>query len=336
VANEKLKIVVTHRSSGELVEQLSAFGSIWEPQHDQPLSRAELSTAFRGCHAAITTVNDQVDEQVLEAAGPQLRIVANAAVGYDNLDVPALTARNVIATNTPGVLVDATADLTIALILDVTRRVSEGDRLVRSGATWSWGMNFMLGSALSGKQLGLVGMGLIGSAVATRAAAFGMTVVYTSRPTTPTSDSVPRVSFSELIQTSDIVSLHCPLTPETRHLINDEVLLLMRRDAYLINTARGPVVDEGALAQALKDRHIAGAALDVYEDEPRVHAELRSLENVVLAPHLGSATREARDAMVALAVSNVEAVLLGNPAITPIRSTSTPNSTYPMTASEGH
>jgi glyoxylate reductase len=206
----------------------------------------------------------------------------------------------------------------MALILDVTRRITEGDRLVRSGAAWSWGMNFMLGSGLSGRRLGIVGMGLIGTAVATRAAAFGMQVVYASRRSNPGSKPWDGVSFRELIRTSDVVSLHCPLTPATRHLIGDDELSSMKPGAYLVNTARGPLVDEAALVEALKDGRIAGAALDVYENEPSVHPALRSLDNVVLAPHLGSATWETRRAMITLAAANVEAVLRGKPAITPI------------------
>jgi glyoxylate reductase len=206
----------------------------------------------------------------------------------------------------------------MALLLAVTRRVAEGDRLVRSGAAWSWDISFMLGSGLQGKQLGIVGMGHIGRAVATRAAAFGMDVVHHSRrPVRDAGGSRP-LPLPELLATSDVVSLHCPLTPQTRHLVDADALRAMKSSAYLVNTARGPIVDEAALAAALADGTIAGAGLDVYENEPEVHDGLRGLPNVVLAPHLGSATVETRTRMAELAVENVVATLLGKDAPTPI------------------
>lgn len=214
-------------------------------------------------------------------------------------------------------LVDATADLTMALLLDVTRRVSEGDRLIRSGQPWSWDIGFMLGTGLQGKQLGIVGMGHIGRAVARRATAFGVRVVYHARRAQD--DGIGRrVPLDELLATSDIVSLHCPLTIETRHLIDAEALGAMKPGSYLINTARGPIVDESALADALARGGIAGAALDVYEHEPEVHPGLRELPNVVLAPHLGSATVETRTLMAELAVKNVVQTLNDSGPVTPI------------------
>ncbi|GAA5165473.1 MULTISPECIES: 2-hydroxyacid dehydrogenase [Amycolatopsis] len=309
------RIVVTRALPAKTLEPLRAAGSVWVSPHDRPLTPGELREAVRGADAVISMLSDRIDDSVLDAAGSGLRIVANTAVGYDNVDVPALARRGVVATNTPGVLVDATADLTMALLLAVTRRVAEGDRLIRSGAAWSWDISFMLGTGLQGKQLGIIGYGHIGKAVATRAAAFGMRVVHHSRRPTPGTEAVP---LDELLATSDVVSLHCPLTTETRHLIDAGALRAMKREAFLINTARGPIVDEAALAEALSEGRIAGAGLDVYEHEPEVHERLRTLGNVVLAPHLGSATVETRTRMAELAVENVVAVLSGRPAPTPV------------------
>lgn len=311
------RIVVTRALPPAALEPLHSVGSVWISPHDRPLSVAELYQAVDGASAIISMLNDTIDDDVLDAAGPNLRIVANTAVGYDNLDVPAITRRGVLATNTPGVLVDATADLTMALLLDVTRRVSEGDRLVRSGAAWSWDISFMLGSGLQGKQLGIIGMGHIGRAVAARAAAFGMDVAHHSRRPVEAGGS-RQLPLDELLATSDVVSLHCPLTAQTRHLVDAAALRSMKGSAYLVNTARGPIVDEAALAAALADGEIAGAALDVYENEPEVHEGLRGLPHVVLAPHLGSATVETRTRMAELAVENVVATLLGKDAPTPI------------------
>jgi glyoxylate reductase len=221
----------------------------------------------------------------------------------------------VTITNTPGVLTDATADLAIALLLAITRRLGEGERLIRSGERWAWAIDFMLGRGLRGKTLGIVGYGEIGRATAQRARAFGMEIVYTKR----SSGGDPgQVELDELLERSHAVSLHCPLTPETHHLIDAAALERMRDDAYLVNTARGPVVDEAALAAALRDGVIAGAALDVFEREPEVHPDLPGLDNAVLVPHLGSATRETRTAMAELAAANVVAVLAGEDPPTPV------------------
>ncbi|MFJ5992805.1 2-hydroxyacid dehydrogenase [Lentzea sp. NPDC092896] len=306
-----MNIFITRALPGDVLAPLAEVGAVTVSPHDRPLTPAELRAGVAGADAVITTLNDRVDQEVLVAAGPRLRVVANTATGYDNLDVAAITAHGAVATNTPGVLVDATADLTMALLLDVTRRVSEGDRLIRSGEPWSWDIGFLLGAGLQERRLGIVGMGAIGQAVAVRAAAFGMDVVHHSRRGTG-------VGLAELLSTSDVVSLHCPLTKETRHLIDEAALRLMKPGAYLVNTARGPVVDEAALAQALRTSEIAGAALDVYEDEPRVHPDLLELDNVVLTPHLGSATTETRTRMAAVAVQNVVAVLTAGEPTTPI------------------
>jgi glyoxylate reductase len=278
-----------------------------------PMPREELIARVAGKQALVSMVTDAVDASVI-AAGTDLKLVANVAVGYNNVDVAAAKARGIIVTNTPDVLTDATADFTLALILAVTRRLGEGERMVRRGAWPGWAFDQLLGMQLRGRQLGIVGYGRIGQAVAIRAEAFGMTVVHTGRPAPGARDS----GLDRLLSTSDVVSLHVPLTPDTKHLIGQAQLARMKRSAYLINTTRGPVVDEAALAWALRQRLIAGAALDVYEREPEVHPDLLSLENVVLAPHLGSATTETRTAMADLAASNVIAVLGGQSPLTPV------------------
>jgi glyoxylate reductase len=274
------------------------------------MTHDELLARISGKQGLVAMITDSVDRAVLEA-GRELRVVANVAVGYNNIDVAAARERGIVVTNTPDVLTEASADFTWALILAITRRLGEGERLLRRGGWNGWTLDFMLGTELRGKQLGIVGYGRIGRAVAARADAFGMTVVHTSR-------SHGGMSLDRLLSTSDVVSLHTPLTAETRHLIDQPALARMKRSAYLINTARGPVVDEGALAWALKNRLIAGAALDVYEAEPVVHPELLTLENVVLAPHMASGTTETRTAMADLAVRNVIAVLNGQAPITAI------------------
>ena len=271
----------------------------------------------KGVDAIVCLLTDTINAEVLDAAGPQLKIVANVAVGYNNIDVAACRARGIAVTNTPDVLTNACADFTWGLILAVTRRLGEGERVVRAGKWGGWALDYMLGMELRGKQLGLVGVGRIGRAVADKAPAFGMSVAYTARRDADIPNA-PQMSLDRLLSTSDIVSLHCPMTPETKHLIDQKALTRMKRTAYLINTSGGPVVDEAALAWALKERLIAGAALDVYEKEPEIHPGLMGLENVLLIPHLASATTETRTAMADLAVSNAIAILDGRPALTPV------------------
>jgi glyoxylate reductase len=283
---------------------------------DRPITAAELLEKITGKDAVVSMLTEEIGPRVIDAA-PGLRIVANVAVGYNNVDVAYARAHGVIVTNTPDVLTDSVADFTWALILDITRRVSEGERVVRRSAWKGWAFDFMLGTDVRGKQLGLIGYGRIGRAVGDRARAFGMRVVYTSRRPVDGTDA-EFLSLDRLLNTSDIVSLHVPLTAETRHLVDKRALARMKRSAYLINTSRGPIVDEAALAWALEQRLIAGAALDVYENEPAIVQDLLRLENVLLAPHLGSATTETRTAMADLAADNVVAVLSGRPPITPV------------------
>ena len=315
---------VTNRLPGSAVEMLRGAGEVRLDERETAIPRADLLELVAGADAVLTLLHDRVDAELLDAAGPQLRCVANVAVGFDNVDVGAARKRSVVVTNTPGVLDDATADLTMALLLAATRRLAEGDRLVRSGRPWSWGMSFMLGSSLRGKLLGIVGLGGIGRRVAERARAFGMEIAYHSRHPAPAEVEVAlgaeRVPLERLLRESDVVSLHCPLTPETRHLIGAAELESMKESAVLVNAARGPVVDERALAEALAAGRIAAAGLDVYEREPRVEPRLLELENVVLSPHLGSATVETRAAMAELAARNAISVLGGQGPLTPVAS----------------
>ncbi len=310
----KPTVVLTTRLPGHAMAALDARFDL--VQLGEPVSRALLLERAPGAQALIALLTDRVDADLLDAV-PDLRIIANVAVGYNNIDLEAARARGLVVTNTPDVLTDATADFMWALTLALTRRISEGERLLRRGAWKGWAIDFLLGHDLRGRQLGIVGFGRIGRAVADRASGFGMKIAHVRRPSEPAGTN-GAMTLDELLATSDVVSLHVPLTSETRHLIDQAALARMKRSAYLINTARGPVIDEAALAWALRNRMIAGAALDVYEREPEVHPELLELENVLLAPHLGSATVEARTAMADLAVRNVVAVLGGNPPLTAV------------------
>lgn len=309
-------VLVTRRLPASVLAKLEAAAALDLYTGDRAIPPEELRARVADKDALVCLLTDAVDRSVIDAA-PRLKIVANVAVGYNNVDVAYARSRGIVVTNTPDVLTESVADFTWALILAVTRRISEGERLLRRGEWQGWALDFMLGAELRGKQLGLVGLGRIGRAVAARAPAFGMRVAYTSRQDADF-PGVERLSLDRLLVTSDIVSLHVPLTPETRHLIDRKALARMKRSAYLVNTARGPVVDEEALAWALKQHLLAGAALDVYENEPAVHPDLLALENVLLVPHLGSATTETRTAMADLAAANVLAVLGGRDALTPV------------------
>lgn len=314
----KERVLLTRRIPAAVLARLEAACDVDVYVGEAAMPRDELLRRVEGKQALICLLTDRIDEELFRSAA-DLRIVANIAVGYDNIDLAAARAHDVTVTNTPDVLTEATAEMAWALILAATRRVAEGDRLVRRGAWRGWALDFMLGMELRGKQLGIIGMGRIGSAVASRAGAFGMTAVYYDPGTAATGPAGRPMSLPELLATSDVVSVHVPLTASTRHLIDGRSFARMKRSAYLVNTSRGPVVDEDALAWALRERLIAGAALDVYEQEPEVHPGLLGLDNIVLAPHLGSATTETRTAMADLAVRNVLAVLSGQPPLTEVR-----------------
>lgn len=311
------RTLVTRKLPSSVIAKLEAASDVDLYVGAKAISREELLERVKGKDALVCLLTDAIDTAVLDAAGPQLKIVANVAVGYNNIDVAACRARGIAVTNTPDVLTNACADFTWGLILAVTRRLGEGERQLRAGQWRGWALDHMLGMELRGKQLGLVGVGRIGRAVAEKAPAFGMTVAYTARSASDLPGAV-QMPLDRLLATSDIVSLHCPMTPETKHLIDKKALARMKRGAFLINTSRGPVVDEEALAWALKERLIAGAALDVYEKEPEIHRELLNLENALLIPHLASATTETRTAMADLAVANAIAVLNGHAPITPV------------------
>jgi glyoxylate reductase len=301
------------------------------------LDRNELLAGVREADGLICLLTDHIDREVINAA-PNLRVIANVAVGYNNIDTTAAQARGIFVTNTPDVLTDATADLTWALIMAVTRRVVESDAFLRAGKFTGWDFEMLLGTGLAGKTLGIVGYGRIGRAVARRATGFGMSVIYCGRDdiayrddpqhnaltiarqsaTGPLNQSARidglaarRVTFNQLVGMADVLTLHVPLAATTRHLINAAILSRMKPSAYLINTARGPVVDEAALVEALQQGKLAGAGLDVYEREPEVSAPLLEMPNVVLLPHVGSATRETRTAMAMLAVENAIDALSG-------------------------
>jgi glyoxylate reductase len=307
-----MNILVTRNLPSSVMARLREVGSV-DLYTDGAIPPGVLKLRLADKDALVCPMTDDIDRAVIDA-GARLKIIANVAVGYDNIDVVWARSRGIVVTNTPDVLTESVADFTWGLILAVTRRLSEGDRLVRRGEWKGSALDFMLGAELRGKQLGLVGFGRVARAVAARAPAFGMRVVH-SKAAAVEGESM---SFDRLMNTSDVVSLHVPLTADTRHLIDKRALARMKRSAYLVNTARGPVVEEADLAWALEQRLIAGAALDVYENEPAVHPALLRLENVVLVPHLASATTETRTAMANLAVDNVTAVLAGRPALTPV------------------
>lgn len=310
------RLLITRKLPSSVLAKLHAIGDVDLYTGDAAIPPDELRARVADKDALVCLLTDRIDQQVMDAS-PSLKIVANVAVGFNNVDVPYARSRGIVVTNTPDVLTESVADFTWSLILAITRRLSEGERLVRRGEWKGWALDFMLGTELKGKQLGIIGLGRIARAVAARAPAFGMRVAYASRRESdlPGADAM---SLDRLLNTSDVVSLHVPLTPETRHLIDKRAFSRMKRSAYLINTARGPVVDEAALAWALQQHLLAGAALDVYENEPEIHPDLLSLENVLLVPHLASGTTETRTAMADLAAENVIAVLSGRPPLTPV------------------
>jgi lactate dehydrogenase-like 2-hydroxyacid dehydrogenase len=318
------RVYASRRLTPDAADRLTRSG-VRFTCHDEPMfppDRDRLLAEVKGCSALVTMLTERVDGELLDAAGPGLRVVANVAVGYDNVDLDATRERSIQVTNTPGVLDGATADFTMALLLAASRRLVEADRLVRGGTPWQWGPTVLTGLDLSaGASLGIVGLGRIGLAVARRAHAFGMTLLASGgkvhSPEARELGVVP-VELDELLERADVVSLHCPLTPSTRGMIGATELARMKRSAILINTARGALVDEEALAHALSEGLIGGAGLDVFANEPSVPEALRSLDNVVLAPHVGSAGDATRERMCDLAVGNVLAVLTGRPALSPV------------------
>ncbi|CAN5714510.1 D-glycerate dehydrogenase [soil metagenome] len=289
--------------------------------HERPPERDELLEAVGGASGVLSTATEKVDGEVMDAAGEALKVVANMAVGYDNVDVAAATERGVVVTNTPGVLDETTADVAFMLLLAAARRLGEGERLLRAGRWEWWGPKQLMGPDVWGKKLGIVGFGRIGQSVARRANGFGMDVLYHNRSRKEEAErefGARYLDLDELLESADFISIHTPLTEETNHLIGEAELQRMKPEAVLVNTSRGPVVDEDALAEALANGQIFAAGLDVYEDEPDVHPGLLELENVVLAPHIGSASVETRDRMAVLAAENLAAVLRGEDPKTPV------------------
>ena len=325
----KPKVLVTSKLPSASLDVLFEKFDVDYRDESSPMPHAELLERVKSAEGIVCQLTSTIGRDVMDA-GQKLKVVANVAVGYNNVDVAYAKQRGIMVTNTPDVLTDATADLTMGLMLGIMRRITEGDRLIRRGGWTGFTFSFMLGTDPRGKQLGILGLRRIGQAVARRAVAFGMNIAYLPAPSMlkggPISAarrdfdgfSATPMGFDELLATSDVVSLHVPLTDQTRHMINQRALARMKASSYLINVARGPVVDEEALVWALKEGVISGAALDVFENEPTVHPELLTLDNVVLAPHIGSATRETRVAMASLAVKNCMSVLSGEPPVTPV------------------
>jgi lactate dehydrogenase-like 2-hydroxyacid dehydrogenase len=319
VSPPRPRVVVTRRLPPPVEEQVAGEFDARLNADDHPFSAAELQDTLRSADALLCTVTDRLNADALAAEPLRAKILANFGVGFNHIDVAAAKARGLVVTNTPDVLTDDTADDAVMLMLMVARRSGEGERLVRTGRWTGWRPTHLLGTKVSGKTLGLVGFGRIAKAVARRArCGFGMRVLFHD-PYPPPAEvarelgAEPQGSVEEVMRQADFVSLHCPATPETRHLINARRLALMKPTAFLINTARGDVVDEAALVAALRAGTIAGAALDVYEREPQVTPELLAMENVVLLPHLGSATQETRAAMGFRAIENLRAFFAGQP-----------------------
>lgn len=310
----KHRILVSGHLTDDILSLLAQECDVRANGEDRPMERAELLEAVAAVDGMLSMITDAVDAELMDAA-PRLRVVSNMAVGYNNIDVAAATQRGIVVTNTPGILTEATAELAFALVLAAARRVVDLDRRTRAGEWTCWAPLLFLSREVSGKTLGVVGLGRIGRAVARRARAFGMRVLYHNRSRLDEAEErdlgVEYAGRDDLLRTSDFVSLHVPLSAETRHLIGPRELGLMKPTAYLVNTSRGAVVDEAALVEALRERRIEGAGLDVYENEPLLAPGLAALENVVLMPHVGSATVETRTRMARMAAENLLSALRG-------------------------
>lgn len=318
----KPKVLVTRNLPGKALDTLKEFADVEINLEDRDLTQEEIKARLSDKVGIISVLSNDMNRDVMESA-PYLKVISNYAVGYNNIDFETAKKRNIMVTNTPDVLTEATADMTWALLLSIARRINEGDAMIRNGEFDGWTPTMLLGNAVAGKTLGIIGMGRIGQGVARRATGFGMKTLYHNRSRLPEELEkelhAEYVSLEELLQESDYVSLHAPYTPETHHTIGEKELNMMKEQAYLINTSRGALVNEQALAKALSDKRIAGAGLDVFEFEPKVDKGLLDLSNVVMAPHLGSATLEAREEMTELAVGNLINVLKGDQPITPIK-----------------
>ncbi|MGB6838856.1 MAG: D-glycerate dehydrogenase [Microgenomates group bacterium] len=311
-----MKIFVTRKIPGKALEKLmTSEYEVTVSEFDRPLTQEELVEKVKGADALLTLLTDRIDGDLMDVAGPQLRVVSNYAVGFDNINIKAATDRGIVITNAPSDEVnEAVAEHTWALILSLARRIVEADEATKRGAFKGWEPDIFLGTSLIGKTLGIIGMGRIGTMVARRSKGYQMTVLYNKRHRDEKTEKELGVTFAELdklLAKSDFVTLHVPLTEETRHMINKETLGKMKKGSYLINTARGSVVDENDLVEALRLGHLAGAALDVFDNEPNINPELVGMENVILTPHIASATREAREKYGQLAVEAILDVLEG-------------------------
>ena len=310
----KPNVFVSRRVPQPGLDELEKNCQVEISPDDRVLSREELEQGVGNMDALLCLLTDSVDGDIMDA-GKQLRIIANCAVGYNNIDVAEATKRGIMVTNTPGVLTDTTADLTWALLMAVARRIVEADKFTRAGKFVAWAPMLFLGGDVHNKTLGIIGLGRIGRAMARRAAGFGMRIMYTDLQRIEAQEEqelgAEFVSKEELLKQADFVTLHVPLLAETKHCIGHEELKMMKKEAYLINVARGPVVDEKALVEALRSREIAGAGLDVYEDEPKLAEGLADLDNVVIVPHIGSASIETRGKMALMAAGNIVSALSG-------------------------
>ncbi|MBK5264533.1 MAG: D-glycerate dehydrogenase [Alphaproteobacteria bacterium] len=304
------KVIVTRRLPTVTEDRLRELFDVVLNEADKPMSRTALLNAMRHCDVLVPTVTDHIDADLIAQAGDRLQLIANFGNGVDHIDLKAARTKGIIITNTPGVLTEDTADMTMALILSVPRRLAEGEKLVRSGKWPGWSPSGMLGHRIGGKALGIIGMGRIGQAVAQRARAFGLSILYHNRRRLPSSveealDATFVPELDTMLQASDIISIHCPHNAETHELMNAERIALLKSTAYLINTSRGEIIEEGALIEALEQMRIAGAGLDVYTHEPEVDPRLLALSNVVLLPHMGSATFEGRAATGDKVIANI-------------------------------
>lgn len=318
ISPKRPHVIVSGELLGDALEILREYAQVLVVER---ISKVLHTPELQRANGIISLITDRIDCDVLDYA-PNLQVVANVAVGVDNISLDDCAVRHVVVTNTPDVLTEATADLAFGLLIDASRRISEGDRLVRAGGWEAWTPSFHLGTKVHGMNLGIVGFGRIGMAMARRARGFGMHVGYTQRKEQPLHRALGATfvpDLDELLATSDAISIHCPLTPETRGLFDAKRLAKMKPGSILVNTARGPIIDEAALAHALEHGPLAAAGLDVYSDEPKVHPALLARPNAVLAPHIGSAERETREKMASTAAANVIAVLTGQPALTPVR-----------------
>ncbi len=305
------KVIVTRELTDGVMARMEELFETRLNREDRALTRAELEAAVADADVLVPTITDRIDADLIAKAGPRLKLIANFGVGVDHIDLHAARERRILVTNTPGVLTEDTADMTMALILSVPRRLGEGEKLIRAGAWDGWKPSGMLGHRVNGKTLGIIGMGRIGRAVARRAQGFGIRTIYHNRHRLPEGVEAELgarfVDLDSLFTQSDIISINCPHTPETHHLVNAERLAQMRPDAYLVNTSRGEVLEEDALIKALQSGQIAGAGLDVYVNEPHVDPRLLDLPNTVLLPHMGSATYEGRAAMGEKVIANIRA-----------------------------